>query len=37
MVLMTATISRRSEAVGARVARMRLQSSSIATSIALTL
>ena len=37
MVLMTATIRRRSEAVGLRVARMRLQSSSIATSMALTL
>jgi hypothetical protein len=37
MVLMTATISRRSDAVGLRVARMRLQSSSIDTSMALTL
>ena len=37
IVLMTATIRRRSEAVGPRVARMRLQSSSIATSMALTL
>ena len=37
MVLMMATIRRRSEAAGLRVARMRLQSSSIATSMALTL
>ena len=37
MVLMMATMTRRSPAAGARIARMRLHSSSIDTSMPLTL